>query len=126
MYLLDSNIIIDYLAGKLPVSSMLRMHEVVNNGFFISIISRIEVLGFNTGNNEVDAQNEAFIELAETFNLSSVVAWQTIQIRKSHKIKLPDAIIAATAIVHGFTLLTRNTSDFRKIEGLMAANPYEW
>lgn len=125
MYLLDSNTIIDYLAAKLPSSSMLKLHDIVNNGLFISLISQIEVLGFNTGRADVDSRNEAFIELAEILTVSSDIVQQTITIRKKHKIKLPDAIIAATAMVHDFILLTRNTSDFNKIEGLQIANSYE-
>lgn len=125
MYLLDSNTIIDYLAAKLPSASMLKMHDIVNGGLFISLISQIEVLGFNTGRADVDSRNEAFIELAEILTVSSEVVQQTIAIRKKHKIKLPDAIIAATAMVHNFTLLTRNSSDFKKIEGLEMVNPFE-
>ncbi len=40
-------------------------------------------------------------------------------------IKLPDAIIAATALVHGLTLITRNTKDFNRIEQLDVVNPIE-
>jgi predicted nucleic acid-binding protein len=41
-----------------------------------------------------------------------------------HNIKLPDAIIAATALVYELTIITRNTKDFEKIEGLNVINPY--
>jgi predicted nucleic acid-binding protein len=44
---------------------------------------------------------------------------------KYAKIKLPDAIIAATAIVNNFVLLSRNTKDFEGIEGLEIVNPYQ-
>ena len=49
----------------------------------------------------------------------------TISIRQKHKIKLPDAIIAATAIVYGLTIATRNISDFKNIEGLNCINPWD-
>ena len=39
--------------------------------------------------------------------------------------KLPDAIIAATALTHGFTIVTRNTDDFKTIVGLPTINPHE-
>jgi predicted nucleic acid-binding protein len=125
MYLLDSNTLIDYLAAKLPPSAMQKMHEIVNGGLFISVISQIEVLGYNTGHTDVDTRNALFIELAEIFNLSPEIVQRTITIRKQHKIKLPDAIIAATAMVHDFTLITRNSSDFKKINELRLINPYE-
>jgi predicted nucleic acid-binding protein len=39
--------------------------------------------------------------------------------------KLPDAIIAATALVYDLTLITRNTSDFKNMEGLKVINPFD-
>ena len=45
--------------------------------------------------------------------------------KPGHKIKTPDAIIASTAIVNGLTLITRNTKDFKNIEGLKIIDPYE-
>jgi len=47
----------------------------------------------------------------------------TIDIRKKHKTKLPDAIIAATAQVHGYALITNNEKDFANIGGLEIVNP---
>ena len=47
-----------------------------------------------------------------------------IEIRKNHKTKLPDAIIAATAIVYDLVIITRNTSDFSKIKDIQVLNPH--
>jgi predicted nucleic acid-binding protein len=49
----------------------------------------------------------------------------TINICRQSKIKLPDAIIAAIALVHNLTLLTRNVSDFKNISKLIYMNPWE-
>jgi predicted nucleic acid-binding protein len=68
-----------------------------------------------------------FEELAATVSilpLDEVVVKDTIALRKSHKIKLPDAIIAATARSHGLTLVSRNEADFQKITGLSLINPH--
>jgi predicted nucleic acid-binding protein len=48
----------------------------------------------------------------------------SILIRKKHKTKLPDAIIAATALVYDLTLITRNTSDFKCIAELKTIDPH--
>ncbi len=48
----------------------------------------------------------------------------TIDIRQNYKLKLPDAIIAATAVVYDLVLFSRNTADFKKIEGLQIIDPY--
>ena len=49
---------------------------------------------------------------------------KTIEIRRSKKIKLPDAIIAATALVNGLEIISRNKSDFSGITGLVCYDPF--
>lgn len=49
-----------------------------------------------------------------------------IEIRKKHRIKLPDAIIEATAVRYQLTLIARNTEDFKNIIGLETVNPWFW
>ncbi|GAB3925424.1 hypothetical protein GCM10028804_27390 [Larkinella terrae] len=100
------------------------LDSMFNEELNISIVVYIEVLGFN-GRIESMKRLQAFLDMGSIYYVNRIVALQTIAIRKKHKIKLPDAIIAATAMVHNFTLLTRNTSDFKKIEGLLIANPHE-
>ena len=56
--------------------------------------------------------------------ISPEVITQCVMLRKSKKIKIPDAIIAATAIVYKLTLITRNISDFKNIAGLIMIDPY--
>ena len=46
-----------------------------------------------------------------------------IDVRRVFKIQLPDAVIAATALIHNFTLVTSNTKDFKNISGLDVINP---
>jgi hypothetical protein len=56
--------------------------------------------------------------------LNKAIADCCIELRKTYKIKLPDAIIAATALVQEQTIMTRNESDFIKIAGLNVFNPF--
>ena len=58
------------------------------------------------------------------FELTEEVADLCIGLRKKYKSKLPDAIIAATALAAKATLITRNTSDFKNIKGLNFIDPY--
>jgi predicted nucleic acid-binding protein len=53
------------------------------------------------------------------------VITQCVSLRKSKKIKTPDAIIAATALAYGYTLITNNEKDFANIKGLKVVNPYK-
>jgi len=57
-------------------------------------------------------------------NLDSNIVEEVIKIKQSKKIKLPDAIIAATAIQNNLQLLTANVSDFKGIsKKLIITNP---
>jgi predicted nucleic acid-binding protein len=66
-----------------------------------------------------------FFESSTILGLSDGIVNKTIQIRQKQKIKLPDAVIASTALMNGLVLITRNTKDFRAIPDLEVINPYE-
>jgi predicted nucleic acid-binding protein len=61
---------------------------------------------------------EKYISGSNIFDLTDEIVNFVIGIRKSKRIHLPDAIIAATSLARDFTLITRNISDFKGIEGL--------
>ena len=67
---------------------------------------------------------QAFIQIATIYTLSHAVVEKTTILRQQHKIKIPDAIIAATALVHELSLITRNLSDFKNIAELAVINPH--
>jgi predicted nucleic acid-binding protein len=67
---------------------------------------------------------EDFVSCANVLALNDKVVNKTIELRRKHKKKLPDTIIAATAIVHDLTLATRNIADFKSIENLFIWNPW--
>jgi predicted nucleic acid-binding protein len=122
-YLVDSNTIIDYVGNKMPDKSLLILDGYFDNNFSLSIISKIEVLGFNDSSDELKRFGD-FIGLANIIYVDDVIANKTIELRKIYNIKLPDAIIAATALVYNFVLISRNMSDFKKIDGLNVIDPY--
>jgi len=123
-YLYDTNIFIYYLADELAVSSLfvedfLNLHEIL-----VSSIVRIELLSFS-GLSEKEEQS--IEDLLSQFNfvpLLREIEDQTIQLKRKHKIKLPDAIIAATALHKDAVLVTRNVSDFQGISELKIENPF--
>ena len=55
--------------------------------------------------------------------MNQEIITSTISIRKTHKLKLADALIAATAIVNNLILLADNDKDFLKVNGLNYINP---
>ena len=120
-FLIDTNIIIYLALNKLPNRGEVKMRNILRDTPQISIITKMELLGFS----EVQPPIIKFTETANVIGLEDDVIAKTIDIRKRYKIKLPDAIIAATSIVKELTLITRNVSDFSKIIGLNTYNPFE-
>jgi len=125
-FLIDTNAAIDYLAGKLPKNGVNEIERIlVDKVGVISIIVKIELLSFSPPNTEDLQIIEALINKCTLIGLDEVIAEKTYLLRREHRIKLPDAIIAATALANQFTLITRNTTDFRNINGLTFINLYE-
>jgi predicted nucleic acid-binding protein len=67
---------------------------------------------------------QSFIGDALVIELEQPIKLKTADIRKAHKIMLPDAIIAATALVYDLTLISRNVIDFKGIQGLKVIDPF--
>ena len=124
-YLIDTNVAIEYIGEALPENALTMLDGIIDGQFYISVINKIELLGFVgiTENEEVKFQE--LINAANLVDLNEDIVNSTIEIRKLHNTKLPDAIIAATALVNQLTIFTRNTKDFDKIEGLEVLNPYD-
>jgi tRNA(fMet)-specific endonuclease VapC len=68
---------------------------------------------------------ESFVKDATLIDLKEEIIVKGIEIRRQHPIKLPDVIIASTAIVLNYILVSRNTSDFKNIPGLELLNPWD-
>jgi predicted nucleic acid-binding protein len=123
-YLIDTNVVSDYLSASFPAAGMALMDTAVDAVPNISIITQIELLCWNT--DETTTQNvKNFITDSIVLYISPDVITQCVNIRKGKKIKTPDAIIAATALAHGYTLITNNEKDFTNIKGLKIINPYK-
>jgi len=117
--LLDSNILIYLSKNELPFPILDQFAAL-----FISVISYMEVLGYRFSN----SKEENFVkELVSMFNVRFVdqeIAENVIDIRKQYRIKLPDAIIAATANTDDLCLVTRNVEDFKNID-VRILNPFD-
>lgn len=124
MFLLDTNTIIYYLKGGLSASGMKTIGDIADDRPAISVITKIELLGFNALTAKEQELTNKFVEASLVFNLNEAVINQTIALRKQHKIKIPDAVIAATAMVYSLTLITHNTPDFNKIPNLHCTDPH--
>ncbi len=110
-YLIDTNAISDYLGSRVSLKAL----DFMDGTPAISVINRIELLGHNRP--EI-SQFTLAVQGCQTIELTEAIILRTIAIRKSRSIKIPDAIIAATAIVHDLTLITHNIRDFENVENL--------
>ncbi len=122
-YLIDTNIVIDYLGKRLPDSGMNFMNTIIDAIPNVSVITKIELLGFNTPEEHYQLLVQ-FMNDASVLDLSNDVVDASILIRKNHKSKLPYAIIATTALVYDLVVISRNTSDFKNIDGIKVINPH--
>jgi predicted nucleic acid-binding protein len=121
---IDTNILIYYLNEQLPESVKTQVDNAILSGCTISIITRIEVLGWQGHTEQSLIAARALLSLFEEISLNPVIADCCIELRKTYRIKLPDAIIAATALVQEKTLMSRNEDDFIKISRLCLFNPF--
>jgi predicted nucleic acid-binding protein len=123
-YLIDTNAIIDYLGKNLPADGMIFLNNLVDKVPNISVITKIEVLGFNAPVEHYQLLIN-FMNDAKVFDLTNNIVDASIEIRKNNKTKLPDAIIAATAIVYNLVLISHNVSDFKNIADLKVIDAHK-
>jgi hypothetical protein len=121
----DSNILIYYLNSFLDTAARRVVDAAIENGAAISVITRIETLGWQGHDLPSFKKAEDLIQLFEIEPLTNSIVNETIRIRQRHNLKLPDAIIAATAIQLDLPLMTRNVSDFTKVTSLRCVNPFD-
>lgn len=108
--LFDTNILIDYLSGV--GAAKVELERFDNNA--ISLITWIEVMVGATI--ETQALTRSFLASFDLLAIDNKVAERSVILRKTKRIKLPDAIIWATAQVNDRLLVTRNSKDFSPSE----------
>ena len=109
--LVDTNILIYFLEGN-P-----QYEKLADEVSAISVISEIEMLG-HTGITTQQAKIiREFLDSFEIFELTPGIKEIAISLKQRQRLKLPDAVIAATAIYHNLVLFTSDKG-FKKIKGL--------
>ena len=120
-YLIDSNVIIDFCNGKLSFNGRKFLETI---GPEISIITNIELFATKNISEQEHSLLEKFVAITTIHPVSAELVKTTIDIRQIYKVKLPDAIIAATSLVHNLTLVSHNIADFARINNLEVIDPY--
>lgn len=105
--LFDTNILVDYLNGIVQAREELRRY----NNRMISLITWMEVLvGCRSADEEQAVRR--FLESFELLSIDTDIAERAVTIRRNNRMRLPDAVIWASALQHGALLVTRNVKDF--------------
>jgi len=109
VFLIDTNIIIYYLEGEQAAVSFLTNNR---GNLAISSITWMETLAYSFSEDE-EPIVRAFLLEFRLIDISLPIMELSVSLRRKKKMKLPDAIIAASAVHHDLTLVTRNTRDFK-------------
>lgn len=123
-FLIDTNVVIYYIDGKIPISHYEKVSEIFRNSFNISTITKIEVMGWHKITDSDKKRLLTFIDNANVIYLDEEIEQKSIELKQEIKIAIPDAIIAATACTYDLVLVTRNEKDFKNISGLNLYNPF--
>jgi predicted nucleic acid-binding protein len=117
--LIDSNIIIYSFSTEYAYLRGL----IIDESSVISEITRIEVLGYHGLQKDQESYFQDIFSYTPIIVPDQKVFDKAIDVRKKYNLKLGDSIIAATALVHGLKLYTRNLKDFERIATLKCVNP---
>lgn len=110
-YLLDTNTVIYLVSGRLAL-------PLPDGRYSISIITEIELLSFPGISTEEEQKiRDLFLSL-DRVHITDAVRDETIRLRRKNRLKLPDAVIAASALTLGAVLMT-NDQAFASVEGLI-------
>ena len=110
--LIDTDVFVDHLRGA-------RELDPGNHRIHYSVITRAELAAGTSATGVVDTLLGPFREIG----IDRPIAQRAGRIRRESGVRLPDALIAATAIESGLRLVTRNRKDYERVRGLRHRSP---
>lgn len=122
-YLVNSNIISKYSNNLISEQGCLFLENIFDTEILPSFITRIEILVYSPSEDSVKLIFSFILKASSELSMSEKILLKSVEIRRKAKIKLTNAIIAATAIIHSLTLLSDNDNDFLKVGKLKYINP---
>ena len=121
-FLIDTNILIYALNGEGACARFIQEHAPVSA---INPIIHIETMAFPFPTSQAEDEANRLLAHFHMLPIDQAVIRQTINIRRDQRIKLPDAIIAATAQANTLILVTHNIRDFQSLPNLTILDPFD-
>lgn len=112
-YLLDTNIILYILSGDRTIAEYLYLKKL-----YASVISEIELLGFRNLTKKEETEISDFLSQFRIIYIDEAIKKEAVSLRKQYHLKLPDSIIAATAISLNLTFITAD-KQFKQVNNLL-------
>jgi len=109
--LLDSDVLVNYSKGFINLDEYFEQY----NSVCISVITYMEILGYNFINFQEEKLLKDIVSKIEIVNVNEIIVEKVIEIRKKYKIKIPDSIIFATAAFLNANFVSFNEKDFLKL-----------
>lgn len=122
--LIDTDVLIHALSGDAHALVLSRIDAAIVDKARYSVVTRMELLGWSGHTAVSRRETEALLAQLMEITLTPAIVAAVIDIRSTIAIKLPDAIIAASALAENLPLMTRNTNDFKRIAGLVIIDPF--
>ena len=119
MYLLDSNVLINFLNGSEKEVEWIGKHKLTGAFLLISVISKIETLSFSSLSEEQISKVDRFLDLFSLARIDDEVISVAASLRRKFKLPLADSIITASAITRRATLVTNDKILVKKIKDLV-------
>jgi predicted nucleic acid-binding protein len=116
-FLLDTNVVIGLLNRSQAAFDIGQTFGIDLAGNSVSQITRMELLGFRHLTLDDEKTVRAFLAHCDVLPIDDPVEAETIAMRRRIKLSLPDAIVAATAVVHGLTLITLDQQLMQAYQG---------
>ena len=123
-YLFDTNVFLYYLAGDLRIPRLFSKQFLNENEVITSAIVRIELLSFSQLSHEEETAIRDMLDQFRVMPITNEIEEMAIDIRRKYRVRIPDAIIAATAYSTSSTLVTHDVKDFKRITSIRLYDPF--
>jgi len=122
--LIDTNVFVDFLRNYAPSIDFFES-LVGREGVLFSVITESELVAGKENNDPLKREKLThFLHIWNKISLTNPVALLAGDICREYGLEIPDAVIAATALLNRAEIVTKNVKDFRKVPGLKIQTPY--